>query len=428
MKHPSLFTRRDFLQTGVLGGSAALTLPAFVGSTMQQLAAAEGADDKDQPILLVIQLAGGNDGLNTVVPWENDHYYRARTRLAVKKGDCLKLDDEFGLNKNARGFKQLWDDGKLGVIHGVGYPNPNRSHFRSTEIWHTASDSKQQLAQGWIGRYFDNHCKGAEPSVGISITKQSPQAFRAKNPIGVTFDDPSRFRFEGLEDGDTPEEELFLANNDGGSINMLESGGQMKMEPGMSALDFLERTALDAQVSSDQIDTVLKAKKTGAKYPGTPFSRQLQLIAQLIAGGMGTRVYYASRGGFDTHANQAASHGGLWQDVSNALLAFQRDLEAQGHGKRVTTLVFTEFGRRVKENASGGTDHGAAGPAFVIGSSIKPGFHGTMPSLAPADLFRGDLEHSTDFRSVYATMMDQVLGVDSVAVLGRKFESLKLFG
>ena len=441
MKHElTLQTRRDFLRSAVLGGALSWTVPAFLANTFAALQA-EAADratqattGRDGTILVVLQMAGGNDGLNTVVPFGNDHYRRARPRLCLPESRLLKLNDELALHSSLAGFKELFDSGRLAVVQGAGYPNPNRSHFRSTEIWQTASDSNRFERCGWVGRYFDNACAGCDPTVGISIGRQMPQAFVAKDPKGVSLDNPQSFRFnpgrgrpEEMREAETsfrklnePEEEM--ADNAGATISGL-SGPVLHSG---SALDFVERTALDAQVSSDTIRAIVARAQSQASYPASALGNSLRLVARLIAGGLSTRIFYVSQGGYDTHTNQVPTQERLLKELGDAVKAFVDDLKDQGNLSRVLVLTFSEFGRRVAENANGGTDHGAAAPMFIIGEKLRSGLLGTYPSLAPVDLFQGDLKHTVDFRSVYAAILENWLHTRSEPILGRKYPLLQL--
>ncbi len=430
-----LQTRRSFLRSTALGGAIGWTAPSFLAATFDQLHA-EAADKavqtvtgKDAPILVVLQLAGGNDGLNTVVPFANDDYRRARPTLGVKADQVLKLNGQFGLHPALTGFKSLYDAGQLGIMHAVGYPNPNRSHFRSTDIWMTATDSDRYGNLGWLGRYFDNACAGADPTVGVAIGRQSPLAFVAKKPTGVALENPDSYRFaEGESDGNSDmvgSTKFYREMNAtdthamaGDSVHTL--GGTAAAHTG-SPLDFLERTAMDAQVSSDQIRGIAAKAKNQVEYPAARLATDLKLVAKLIAGGMPTRVYYVSQGGYDTHQGQAGTHPRLLTELGDSLKAFVADLKALGQLDRVLVLTFSEFGRRVGENASGGTDHGAAAPLFVLGGKVKVGLHGEAPSLAPRDLLNGDVKFRTDFRSIYAGVLEHWLRTPSEPILGRKF-------
>ena len=438
MQPPLLTTRRDFLRTTLLGGALSWTVPSFVANTFGALhASADGAltqitTGKDGPILVLIQLAGGNDGLNTVVPYTNDFYYQARPTLGIKGDQVLKLNDTLGLNPSLTGFKSLFDAGHLSVINGVGYPNPNRSHFRSTEIWQTASDEDRYLSDGWIGRYFDNACAGCDPTVGINIGERLPQAFSSHNPTGISLNNPASYRFMGAGLNDDEEQayrSMFngaAGEGSGGSVSMLS--GTITLRNGQNALDFLERTSMDAQVSSDKIRDVAGKVKNIATYPGGGLANNLKLVARLIAGGLPTRVFYVSQGGYDTHTNQRGSQDARLKELGESVKAFTDDLTAMGEFDRVTMMTFSEFGRRVTENGSKGTDHGAAAPMFIIGSKVKSGLLGTEPSLAPADLTDGDVKYSTDFRSVYATLLQDWLKTPAVPILGKQFSTIPLIG
>ena len=436
----TLQTRREFLRTSMLGVAATWTLPVFLEKTFFALdamaanAVTQTATGKDGTILVVLQLAGGNDGLNTLVPYGDDAYHRARPRLALPNNQILTIDHHVGLNQKLAGLKSLYEEGHLAIVQGVGYPNPNRSHFRSTEIWQTASDADRNETHGWLGRYFDNYCSGADPTIGVAIGEEMPQAFAAKNPTGITFSRPEQFRWRASASntGQMSAEETFFrqlngfdeestpAATDGASIGTLP--GTSKSE--LSTLDFLQRTALDAQLSSDKILAIARKYKSTIAYPQGQLAASLNIIARMIAGGLTTRVYYASQGGFDTHAGQFNTHGRLMTELNDTIAAFVADLKQQGNFERVLLITFSEFGRRVAENANGGTDHGTAAPMFVLGGRVKPGLFGKHPSLT--DLDHGDLKFNTDFCSVYGTVLDSWLNTPSQIVLGRKFPSLAI--
>lgn len=410
-------TRRDFLRSTVLGASAAWTVPMFIERTFGQLhvesrdLAVQGVTGKDGTILVVLQLAGGNDGLNTLVPYADDAYHKARPRIGKKEKDLIRLSDYVGLNNSMPFLGSLFKEGNLGIVQGVGYPNPNRSHFVSTSIWETA-DPTNHSSTGWLGRYFDNACPGADPTVGISFNKTQPEAFGAvKNP-GVCLNSPELYRWiHG--GGEKAQAEEFFADlnqpdgggdmpNEGGSIAMA-AGGKTGGIEGEDNLAFLERVALDARVSSKTILELAAKHKTDVRYDGTPIARNLNLVSRMIAGGMPTRVYYVSHGGFDTHNQQINSHDRLLGQLDSALKSFFADLKQQGNDKRVVLMTFSEFGRRVSENASAGTDHGKASCLFVAGPAVKGGLHGTHPSLTK--LSEGDITHTVDFRSVYGSVL-----------------------
>lgn len=433
----SLHTRREFLRTSMLGAAAAWTLPVFLHKTFGALHAI-AADSpiqtetgKDSRILVVLQMAGGNDGLNTVVPYADDAYYKARRQLAIPARNVLKLSDYVGLNPRLRGLRSLYDEGHLAVIQGVGYPNPNRSHFRSTEIWQTASDSNRQMDEGWLGSYFENCCRGADPTVGVSIGKEVPQAFASPNPTGVSLSSPEQYRWIAGDDESGLAKRTFRDLNRpdddsedgeaGGSIGTIGGGAAT----GGDTLDFLQRTAMDARISSERILEIAKNHRSTVDYPNGRLASSLHLVARMIAGGLPTRVYYVSQGGYDTHSGQRGAHERLLAELDGALGAFCKDLKQQRNWNRVALMTFSEFGRRVVENSSGGTDHGAAAPMFLAGGAIKAGMHGNHPSLT--DLYRGDLKYNVDFRGVYASVLEQWLHAPGERVLGRKFQTLPLF-
>jgi uncharacterized protein (DUF1501 family) len=441
-----LQTRREFLRSTVLGSALSWTVPAFLANTLTALQA-EAADSatqiitgKDSTILVVLQMAGGNDGLNTVVPYANDFYHRARPKIGLPAQQVLALNSEIGFHGAMKSFKDLYDAGNLGVVQGVGYPNPNRSHFRSTEIWQTASDSNRIEKYGWLGRYFDNDCAGADPTVGVTIGSQLPEAFFAKSPKGVCFNNPQNYRF--ISNGSATEEsykklnELEMSSplpdggptmiseeNSGGSISSLAAGMPMQ---GGRAIDFISRTALDAQMSSDKVRAIAAKVQNQAVYPGSQLGNSLKLVAKLIGGGLPTRIYYVSQGGYDTHTNQLNSQQRLLGDLADSTKAFVDDMKAQGNMPRVLVMTFSEFGRRVSENANGGTDHGAAAPMFIVGDKIKTGLLGRYPSLAPQDLYQGDVKYNVDFRNVYASVLETWLKTKSAPILGRQFEPLPI--
>lgn len=434
----TLQTRRQFLRTTVLGSALSWTMPAFLANTFAALQA-EAADSstqivtgKDNTILVVLQMAGGNDGINTVVPYSSDFYHKARPKLGLSAQEILKLNEEIGFHGSMTGFKNLYDAGHLAVVQGVGYPNPNRSHFRSTEIWQTASDSDKNEKYGWVGRYFDSCCAGADPTVGVVVGNQLPQSFYAAKPKGICFNNPANYRYmangqvettyEKLNDVEMAQE-ISTNDNSGGTIGMLAAAQPMT---GGKAVDFIERTALDAQMSSEKIRGIADKVQNQAVYPGSQLGNSLKLVAKLIGGGLPTRIYYVSQGGYDTHTGQVGRQKQLLQDLGDSTKAFVDDLKAQNNLQRVLVMTFSEFGRRVSENANGGTDHGAAAPMFVIGNKVKAGLLGKYPSLAPQDLFEGDIKYNIDFRSVYAGVLEQWLKTKSAPILGRQFPALQL--
>ena len=436
-------TRRDFLRSTVLGASATWTVPMFIERTFGQLhqgsrdLATQANTGKDDTILIVLQLAGGNDGLNTLVPFADDAYHKARPRIAKSEKQIIKLNDHVGLNNSMPFLGSMFNDGKLGIVQGVGYPNPNRSHFVSTSIWETA-DPSNRSATGWLGRYFDNACPGADPTVGISFNKTQPESFGATKNPGICLNSPELYRWIHGGGEKAQAEQFFSELNqpanaldaeddtpsDGGSIAM-PGGGKIGGITGEGNLAFLERVALDAQVSSKKILELASRHRTKVTYDGTPLARNLNLVARMIAGAMPTRVYYVSHGGFDTHNQQINSHDRLLGQLDSALKSFFADLKEQGNDKRVTLMTFSEFGRRVSENASAGTDHGKASCLFVAGPGVNGGLHGKHPSLT--DLSEGDIQHSVDFRSVYGSILQDWLKAPELKpILGAAYPKMNL--
>lgn len=422
----------------MLGASAAWTVPAFVERTFGQMhheakdLAIQPVTGKDDTILVVLQLAGGNDGLNTLAPFGDDAYHRARPRLAKKEKELIRLSDYVGLNSSMPFLGEMFKEGNLGVVQGVGYPNPNRSHFVSTSIWETG-DTNNRSNTGWLGRYFDNSCEGSDPTVGISFNKTQPESFGAERNPGICLNSPELYRWVHGGGDRAKAEEFFSELNqpddgpvDGGSIDM-PGGGKVGGVVGESNLDFLERVALDAQVSSKRILEIAAKHKTRVRYDGTPLARNLNLVSRMIAGGMPTRVYYVSHGGFDTHNQQGNSHDRLLGQLDSALKSFFADLKEQGNDKRVVLMTFSEFGRRVAENASAGTDHGKASCLFVAGPAVKGGLYGKYPSLT--ELSKGDLMHTVDFRNVYAGVLgDWLRAPDIRPILGKAYPKMGMFG
>jgi len=424
MKHSSK-TRRDFLRTSALGASAFGTVPLFLQRALAEAGATQAGDGGNGRILVVLQLAGGNDGLNTVVPYADDAYHKARPRIKKSAKEILKLDDHVGLSAQLPFLHSMHAEGHLAVVQGVGYPSPNRSHFVSTSIWETA-DILNRSNTGWLGRYFDNHCTGDDPTVGVSLKETQPEAFGAlKNP-GISLSTPELYRWIHGGGDDALAEEFFAELNSPQEAeatgNSIAEVGKTGGVAGESNLAFLERVAQDARVSSDKILSIASKHKPKVSYEGTSVSRSLNLVSRMIAGGLSTKVYYVSHGGFDTHQSQSGSHDRLLSQLDASLKSFFTDLREQGNSERVTLMTFSEFGRRVGENASSGTDHGKASCLFVAGNPVKGGLYGKYPSLT--DLDQGDLKHTVDFRSVYATVVEDWLQGKAQPVVSGEFEKL----
>jgi uncharacterized protein (DUF1501 family) len=405
-------TRRDFFRNAAVYSALGGIAPQFLTRTVEASRNTIAGFENDR-VLVVVQMSGGNDGLNMLVPHSDDAYYRLRPRLGLKKESLIKVNDDLAFSDTCAGLKGLYDDGLLSVVQGIGYPNPDRSHFRSMEIWHTASDSNAFESRGWIGRYFDHACDGAaRPQAGVSISKDRPQAFSGEKGFGVSFENPKAFGWRegrGFDSGENfaevnPESDTIVSN-----------------------IDFLRHVTSNAIVSSREVHEAAESMSGNGNGRGrTALSRQLSNVAMLIKNGLSTRIYYVSTSGFDTHANQLGQHANLLRQVSEGLAGFQRQLRMDRTDDRVMTMVFSEFGRRVEENRSGGTDHGTAAPMFFMGKNVKAGLHGAAPSLT--DLDSGDLKFTSDFRQAYADVLENWFGVESKAVLGRKFEPLNVIG
>ena len=411
--------RRDLLKRGALFVALGLTAPSFVARTAaaaQQATAGQPAS-QSRKTLVVVQLGGGNDGLNTVVPVGDDNYYRARPTLAIPRGEALPLVDGLGLHPSLKGFKDLYAAGKMALVQGVGYPNPNRSHFRAMDIWQTAAPDRYEQT-GWLGRYLDAQCCGTQPKdtsgqlAAVSLADGSPRAFWNEHVLVPSIPDLDHFQLQtDARERDKTLDAFKMVYDDDEQASMYES--------------LVRKAGLDALETSEELKRIAAAYRPGVTYPNTQFGKGLQTIAQLINADLGSRVFYISLGGFDTHSGQKNTQARLLQTLAEGISAFQSDLESHGHADDVVTLAFSEFGRRVAENASAGTDHGTAEPLFVFGP-VKGGIVGDHPSLT--DLDAGDLKFAVDFRSVYATLLDGWLGTDASAVLGGSFGKLPLLG
>lgn len=401
-------SRRDVLKKGTMI-AVGLAAPAWLSAIAKSdvIRTAQGKNIDPDGILVVCQLSGGNDGLNTVIPYTDPRYYTLRPTLGIPADKVLRISDKMGLHPALTGLEALYKEGKVAVVNGCGYPRPNRSHFKSMEIWQSASP-ETALPYGWIGRHLDLMSeKGAlNPVYALGLSTDKPRALQA--------DDVSIPCFASLADiqsmvGD-PDVEKMLREIQGSAA----SGGE-------GVVQAANKSALDAMATlRDKLKT-FSPKQT---YPDGAFGAGFKQISQLIATSPATRVLYFSAGGFDTHAKQAESHQNLMKGFGDSLLAFMREMEAIGKADKVVVLVFSEFGRRSYENASMGTDHGAAAPMFVVGKPVKGGFYGPIPDLQ--NLNDGDVQFAVDFRQVYATALDSWMGGDSQKVLAGKFEHLPL--
>jgi uncharacterized protein (DUF1501 family) len=401
-----MLNRRQLLMR-TLEGSSLLALgsvvPQFVARTAQ--AAATGKDH----VLVVLEMTGGNDGLNTVIPYADDLYHKARPTLRQTRDVVIRLDDHVGLNSAMQGFRSMWEQGQLAVVQGVGYPNPERSHFEAMDIWQSA-DPERHVQTGWLGRAA-SHMKNDSNGVPILQIggKGSPLALTGAPGGGaVTINDRNSFRLQ-VGAGKTSDQQAHRK-----LLEDLAAPGAAKNDDDL--LSFIQRREVQTFAAVETLREVLDA---GAE-PDAGLTQKLQLIAALIARGFGTRMFYVSLDGFDTHSGQASTHANLLTDLTYSISRFFEALKTSGHDGRVRLMTYSEFGRRVQENGSRGTDHGAGSCLFLAGPSVKGGVVGKHPSLA--DLDDGDLKFHTDFRRVYATLLDNWLGCDSKAVLGAKWD------
>jgi uncharacterized protein (DUF1501 family) len=410
-------SRRCFLQTSIASSTlvamGATTVPEFLGRS----ARAAGAVKPNDRVLVVVQLLGGNDGLNTVVPHGIDGYNRGRRTLRIGSSQVHKVTAEVGLHPAMGGMSKLLEKGRLAIVQGVGYPNPDRSHFRSMEIWESGrldGDAKA-LETGWLGRALD--LKGRKPGddpLAMHVGGRSmPKALRSLKSEVPALESLESFKLR-LTGSDSERKAGRSALNE-------VAAAERKLDDPL--LGFIRQTTLSAYESSSRLEQVAP-KAGGPKYPNFGLARRLELVAQMIKAGFGTRIFYTSLDGFDTHANQLGTHAALLTELSDSFGAFDEDLSAAGQADRVVVLAFSEFGRRVAENASLGTDHGAAAPVFVVGPVAKPGLVGNHPSFD--DLDDGDLKYHTDFRRVYASLLTDWLDCPAQTVVGPGFLPLPL--
>ncbi|HRG25735.1 MAG TPA: DUF1501 domain-containing protein [Chitinophagaceae bacterium] len=395
-----IFKRKQFIQIGSLA-TASLMVPKFLKAFESPARVMPG-----NKVVVVLQLSGGNDGLNTVIPYRNDLYYKARPRLGILRDKALSLTDETGLHPALTAFKELYDDGSLSILNNVGYPNPDRSHFRSMDIWHTASQSTEYWSQGWVGRYLDAQCKGCDkPTQAIELDDVLSLALKGENIKGIAVKDPRRLY-------GTANEKFFR-----------EVMKNHKDESGEQPVDYLYKTMAETLSSADYIFQQSRLHPSNADYPKTDLGNSLKTIASLIFSEINTKVYYVSLGSFDTHINQEAQQQRLFTEMNDAVKSFVKDLKEQHRFEDVLLFTFSEFGRRVEQNASGGTDHGTANNMFLVSGGLKKkGVLNPMPDLA--NLNEGDLKYNVDFKNVYATILNKWLQADDVGILGRKYEYL----
>jgi uncharacterized protein (DUF1501 family) len=390
--------RRSFLRNlGMLAGAGTVSMAlgnipvrAFSRSFLD-IQAANGK------VIVLLQLSGGNDGLNTIIPIEDGLYYNARPSIGISKEEAIKLNYLTGMHPSLEPLKALYDEGRVAVVQNVGYENPNRSHFRSTDIWLSASDSDEVIDDGWVGRYLakvlpDHNPIDPEHPMAIQIGSSQSTLLECtcQGSMGISFESPNQFY--QLINGST-------ADNDPPPNTI--AGNQLKYIKEIAALSIRY-----AEIIKEKADLV----ENKAQYPNSRLGRQLAIVAELIAGGLETPVYLTSMGGFDTHANQTGNHANLLSGVAQAIAAFQEDLKLLEIDDRVVLMTFSEFGRRVNQNGSGGTDHGTAAPLFVVGKNVYGGVYGNNPNLSDLDN-NGDLKYQYDFRQLYATLLTQQIGM-----------------
>lgn len=397
-------SRRSFLRAAA--GVGALTFTSRLGRSTSLALGPNMA--KGTGNLILLQLSGGNDGLSTVVPYGDDAYQAARPELRMGKDSVLPLDDYRGLNPELKAMREAFESGELAIIEGCGYPDPNRSHFKSMEIWHAADARGRAAGDGWIGRLSDSTWK-KETAVNrvINVGSEQPDSLVSKTHPSASFEIPEGYRW---------------IENEGSLAGYEDEAGDQGEAKG--ALGELRRMLGNARDSSKAVRAAVGGYRTKVRYPDTDLGVAARSAAALLAGGIGTRVVSLTMGGFDTHNDEAARHGRQMRDLDAALGALRKDLAGSEAGKQTAVLIFSEFGRRVAENGSGGTDHGTAGPMFVMGSAVKGGLFGKHSSLTKLD--EGDLIHTTDFRAVYGEVAAGLFGVKR-DFLGRDYGRMELF-
>ncbi|MDG2148443.1 MAG: DUF1501 domain-containing protein [Planctomycetota bacterium] len=398
-------TRRTFLR-----GASALVATGWLAqqsfAALNQQAPQGLTGHRERPLVLVmLELTGGNDGLNAMPPQNNDIYRRERGDLAITDG--FQLTETAGLHPELKGLHRLYGDGKLAIIEGVGYPDPQRSHFVSRDIWHTADQGGRTRDTGWLGRLADAHfVESGNPNSVLSLGTRVPYSCKADHCRAVAVSRPAAFRVLGNDK----------------LVETLDTAIAAEAASDR-AREFLRRSYMDARRSSEAVRNAAQNHKPQADYPKSELADDLRLIAGLISGGLDTRVFTVNMSGFDTHSKQAARQAKLLNELDGALSAFLADIEKQNSENDVVVLVHSEFGRRVTPNGSGGTDHGTAGPVFVAGHAVHGGLYGAQPDLGNLDE-RGDIRFTTDFRSVYATILEKGYGVASEPLLGGPWNSL----
>lgn len=391
--------RRNFIKSSVVA-STSLMMPAFLKSvTPNHMSSRSGK------ILVVIQLSGGNDGLNTIIPFENDIYYNMRPTVAIPKTEVLGISDELGFHPSLAPLRDLYNNGELSIINSVGYPNPDRSHFRSMDIWQTASASNEYLSTGWLGRYLDSECEGYPVYHALEVDEGLSLALKGAHRSGFAMDNPNRIK-------------------QAANYHYLKRARQ-QTQASEENISYLYKTLTDTQESADYLFEQSKVHKSKITYPNTKLAKDLKQIAELITADTATQIYYVSLGGFDTHAAQKGKQQRLLKQYAEAVKAFTDDLKSNDLFDDAVIMTFSEFGRRVKQNAGGGTDHGTANNVFMMGGKLKKaGFYNAAPNLS--NLQNDDLIYEIDFRQIYVDLLGNWLEADADKVLKGQFKGLKL--
>lgn len=412
--------RRTFLrQLAVEAGAVPSLTPFSFGPTV--LEANPGSSsvltDAKNHTLVVIQLGGGNDGINTVVPYSQQAYYRARPTLALKPNEVLQIDGDVGLHPSMGGLMGLFKSHNAAILQGVGYANPNRSHFESTLIWESGS-YETSLAGGWLGRYLDV-AKMSDPKItAVNVGGLLPLTLTGLAQRGLSMDSLDRFRVLPTPGSDTE-------TQDEDTIKLMNEVACTACQEYSALVGLMMQAGLDATAASDMISQAASNYKTNAIYPQDDFGNRMKLAAQIAGSNLNPKIIYVELGGFDTHANQKGQQADLLKTVSDGITAFYQDMSDKGRANDTLIMTFSEFGRRVQENGNRGTDHGTAEPLFAVGGKVSSSLYGSTPSLT--DLDQGDIKYGIDFREFYASVLDDWLGVDSSVILGQKYNKVSVF-
>ncbi len=395
--------RRKFLTQSALA-SAATLIPGF----LKGFPGLNVSSSSEEKVLIIIQLSGGNDGLNTVIPFRDDLYYSLRPGISLPEKDIIKIADSSGFNPVLKDMERLFKEGEMCILNNVGYPNPDRSHFRAMDIWQTGSESNEYLKTGWIGRYLDAKCDGcALPHTAVEVDDSLSLALKGNTVNGFAVSHPEKMN-KALS---------------GTLIGQLADMDQQHLE--QEQVSYLYKVLSEAKQSVNYLYNKSKIYKAKTTFPDTAFGKDLRLISELISSGAETKVYYVSLSGFDTHNNQKNQQERLLKIYSEGMGALAAELKVSGKWNNILVMTFSEFGRRVEQNASGGTDHGKANCVFLNGGALnKPGMYNEMPSLSMLD--QGDLQYTIDFRNIYATLLEKWLKADASTILNKRFDLLKI--